>query len=159
GRDYSLGVPLGAGTNTIDFAPGANSIMVSFRTINDSLVEGPETVTLTVQDDPAGIYIVGAPGEATITILDDDAPVQPAVSVTATPPSVPEKGADPGEFVFSRTGPTQNSLMVFYSVGGTAKAGTDYTTLAGVALIAAGQSSTSVQFQPIDNNQVEPDLA
>jgi hypothetical protein len=157
GADYRLGASLQAGTNTIDFPPGTNSISISFQAINDSLIEGPETATLTVQDDPALVYVVGAPGEATITILDDDAPSQPAVSVTATSPSVPENGADSGEFVFSRTGPTQNELMIYYSVSGTAIPGTDYTTLLGAVLIPAGQSTAKVQFQPIDDKTVEPD--
>jgi hypothetical protein len=157
GKDYRLGADLSAGTNTLDFPPGSNSIPISFQVIDDSLVEGPETATLTVVDDPSLVYIVGAPGEAAITILDDDAPSRPAVSVTATSPSVPENGADSGEFVFSRTGPTQNDLLVYYSVAGTATPGTDYTTLPGAVLIPAGQSAAKAQFQPIDNKQVEPD--
>jgi hypothetical protein len=157
GTDYRLGLALSAGTNTIDFPPGTNSIPISFQTIRDTLAKGPETATLTVLDDPALVYIVGSPGEATITILDDDAPSQPAVSVTATGPSVPENGTDSGEFAFSRIGPTQNDLMVYYSVSGTAIPGTDYTTLAGAVLIPAGQSTAKVQFQPIDDKNVEPD--
>ena len=157
GKDYGLDTDLSAGTNTIDFPPGTSAIAISFQTINDSLVEGPETATLTVQDDPAGVYMVGSPGEATITILDDDAASQPAVSVTATSPSITEDGADSGEFVFSRAGSTQNDLMVYYSATGTATPGTDYTTLPGAVLIPAGQNIAKVQFQPIDDKNVEPD--
>ena len=157
GTDYRLGTALSGGAKTIDFPPGTNTISVSFQAINDSLIEGPETATLTVLDDPSLVYVVGSPGEATITILDDDAPSRPAVSVTATSPSVPENGADSGEFVFARTGPTQNDLMVYYSVTGTATPGADYTTLLGAVLIPAGQSIAKVQFQPADDKNVEPD--
>ena len=101
--------------------------------------------------------MVGSLGEATITILDDDAPSRSAVSVVATTPSISENGTDLGQFVFSRDGSTQTPLTVFYSFGGTAVPGANYTTLLGVVVIPAGQSSATVEFQPLDDRNVGPE--
>ena len=155
GTDFTLSPALASGTNSIDIPPGTNALWIAFQTINDTLVRGPLTATLTIADDPTNV--VGSLGEATITILDDDAPSKSAVSVVATTPSISENGTDLGQFVFSRDGSTQNPLTVYYSVSGTAVPGTNYTTLLGVVVIPAGQSSANVQFQPLDDRNVGPD--
>ena len=79
GTDFTLSPALASGTNTIDIPPGTNALWIAFQTIKDSLVRGPLTATLTIADDPTNV--VGSLGEATITILDDDAPSKSAVSV------------------------------------------------------------------------------
>ena len=155
GTDFTLNPELASGTNAIDIPPGTNALWIAFRTIKDSLVRGPLTATLTLADDPTNV--VGSLGEATITILDDDAPSKSAVSVATTTPSISENGMDLGRFVFSRNGSTQDPLTVYYSVGGTAVPGTNYTSLLGVVVIPAGQSSANVQFQPLDDLNIGPD--
>src|SRR2546423_3411276 len=52
-------------------------------------------------------YTITAPGNATITIADNDVP---AVSVSATDSTASETGPDAGTFTFTRTGPTTSSL-------------------------------------------------
>ena len=153
GGDYTLSPALANGTNTLDFPPRADTVVIAARTINDTTVEGPETVTLTLSEDPS--YVLAPLAEATLTILDDDLPARPAVSVVATTPSIMENGMDGGSYVFSRTGGTQSDLPVYYTVGGTATPGVDYTTLLGVVVIPAGRSSTTIQFQPLDDKLVE----
>jgi hypothetical protein len=155
GADFTLSPALASGTNSIDIPPGTNALWIAFQTINDPLVRGPQTVTLTIADDPTNV--VGSLGEATITILDDDAPSRSAVSVATTTPSISENGTDLGRFVFARDGSTQNPLTVYYSFSGTAVPGTNYTSLLGVVIIPAGQSSANVQFQPLDDRNVGPD--
>jgi hypothetical protein len=156
GTDFMLSPALASGTNSIDIPPGTNALWIAFQTIRDSLVRGPLAATLTVMDDPTNV--VGSLGEATITILDDDAPSKSAVSVSTPTPSISENGTDLGRFVFSRDGSTQNPLTVFYSVGGTAVPGANYSTLLGVVVIPAGQSSVNVQLQPLDDRNVGPDV-
>jgi hypothetical protein len=151
--DFVLSPPLNNGTNLIVIPPGSNNVTFTFQTINDSSIEGPETVSLTVLDDPA--YILAPAAEATITILDDDAPTKPAVSVVAINSTIEENGLDPGVFRFSRTGSTQSDLTVFYSAGGTATPGTDYTALLGAVVIPAGSASATVQFLTIDDKNLE----
>ncbi|HSU57315.1 MAG TPA: Calx-beta domain-containing protein, partial [Candidatus Dormibacteraeota bacterium] len=157
GNDYTLNPPLVAGSNSIDIPPGEQSLAISFTPINDSLVEGPESVTIMVMEDPAYLYVPAYPSEAAITILDDDSPTKPAVSITAVTPTVPENGIDKATFQVSRNGSAQGDLMVFYTVSGTATPGQDYTSLVGGVLIPSGSSSALVQFQPIDDKLVEGD--
>ena len=158
GLDYTLDTDLTA-TNAITIPAGMNSVTITFHAQNDSLVEGPETVTLTLLDDDLNYtapgYALAPPAEATITILDDDQPAKPAVTVTTATPEISDNGMDSGEFIFTRIGPALNDLVVSYSTGGTAMAGTDFVPLAGVVIIPAGQSSTTVLLQPLDDHAVE----
>jgi Concanavalin A-like lectin/glucanases superfamily/Calx-beta domain len=144
-----------AGTNTIVIPAGTNSITIEFRASNDQLVEPAETVALIVFEDAA--YTVAPPGEASITILDDDQTGLPRVSVSVATGRVLENGMDKGGFVFSRSGGPQGDLPVYYTVGGTATAGADYSSLLGVVVIPAGRSAATVQFQPFDDADAEAD--
>src|SRR5262249_16879894 len=79
--DYTLTPKLTNTYNQIDFPPGSNSLTLAFQAVDDLKVEGSETATLTLIEDPA--YVIGWPGEAAITILHDALPVRPTVTVTA----------------------------------------------------------------------------
>ncbi len=153
--DVTFTPPLNAGTNSIVIPAGTNRVTFTFSTVNNSTVESTETVSVTLSEDPN--YVIAPMAEALITILDDDVPTLPAVSVVSENRVISENGADNSVFEFSRTGPTASSLPVFYSVSGTATAGTDYPTLVGVVVIPAGQRSATVEFRPIDDKDVEPD--
>ena len=115
---------------------------------------GPQTVILSLLDDvnyTAPGYALAPPAVATITLLDAITTAPPAVSVAAATPEISEDGVDTGEFVFTRTGSEQGNLVVNYSLGGTAQAGTDFSPLAGVVIIPAGQASAVVSVQPYNN--------
>ncbi|MBX3734998.1 MAG: M4 family metallopeptidase [Verrucomicrobiae bacterium] len=66
GTDY-FATALGA-----TIAAGSATTTVSILPLNDDLVEGDETVILTLT--PASHYTVGEPAAATVTILDNDSP-------------------------------------------------------------------------------------
>lgn len=55
----------------------------------------------------------------------------------------------------SRTGSTAEPLIVFYTVGGTATAGTDYVSLPGSVRIPAGASSVTIPITPVNDSRVE----
>ena len=67
--DYSF-----ISTNFISIPAGQASVDRQISPLNDALVEGSETVIITVSEDPQ--YNLGAPGSetATVTIADDDGP-------------------------------------------------------------------------------------
>jgi hypothetical protein len=154
GSDLTVSPALATGSNTISFLPGSNQVVFTLAPINDSLVEGTETFYATLVSD--GTNLIGNVGEVSLSLLDDDWPARPTVSVSASAPSIAENGIDLGQFTFTRNGSTQNPLTVFYSIGGTATLGADYTTLVGVAVIPAGQSSAAISFLPIDDKLLEP---
>ncbi|MGD9418970.1 MAG: Ig-like domain-containing protein [Verrucomicrobiota bacterium JB025] len=76
------------------------------------------------------------------------------VFVVASDASATE-GGDTGAFTFTRTGDTTGALTVYYSVTGSATAGTDYTALTGEVTIAAGQRSASVLVDALDDEFLE----
>lgn len=71
GQDYvspsgGLTFPAGVVTGLIELPP-----------INDSEIEGPETIVLTL--DPSSEYVIGSPSEATIILRDDEQPPAPVL--------------------------------------------------------------------------------
>ena len=81
------------------------------------------------------------------------------VSVTAT--NATRVGPKPGHFKFSRTGDTSKSLMVAYSLSGTAVPGVDYQTPPQLNLvdspavtIPAGASSVSLDISPATTTNI-----
>lgn len=151
--DFRLEPPLSRGSNSLEFLPGSNTLAIAVTALNDSLGEGPESVTMTLYEDPA--YALQTFAEATLTILDDDSLVPPTISIAAEVPQVSE--GDPGNarFVITRHGGTNADVAVYYSVDGSATVGSDYGALAGVALIPAGRASATIDLRLIDDKEIE----
>ncbi|MGI0486316.1 Calx-beta domain-containing protein [Pantanalinema rosaneae CENA516] len=162
GTDYTLVGITGSGVsvsgNTIQFAAGATSAVITLAIQGDTQIENDETILLTIADPANLAAIVGSPISTTI-VNDDFAPTLPIVSVSVSDGDVSEAGNNPGTFTITRTGDTTDALIVSYIVGGTAAInGSDYTpTLTGTATIPAGQSSVTITITPIDDLEVEGD--
>ena len=74
----------------------------------------------------------------------------PEVTVQATDPDAAEDGNDPGVFTFYRTDvQTSLPLTVYYTVGGSASNGVDYSTIASSVTIPAGGLSATVTVAPL----------
>ena len=138
GTDYTA-LP---GSVTIPAGVAAANILV--RPINDTLMEGNETVVVTLSSRPA--YTIGSPSSATVTIISDK-----RVTIAALDPTATEAGPTTGAFRVSRTGSTASPLTVFYSVAGAATPGTDYTALPGSVTIPAGVAAANILVRPIDD--------
>jgi hypothetical protein len=148
GADYNT-----LGT-TVTIPAGAASATVTVTPIDDTAVEGSETVVLTLSANAA--YTVGSPSSATVTIADNDsAPTLPTVTVAATDANASETGADPGVFTITRTGSNTASLTVNFALSGSAANGTDYISPGSSVTIPAGNSSATVTVTPIDDSLVE----
>ncbi|HWW00792.1 MAG TPA: hypothetical protein VNZ64_13935 [Candidatus Acidoferrum sp.] len=79
------------------------------------------------------------------------------VSVAASTPVAYEQGAVPGVFTITRTpDDIGNPVTVFYTLTGTAQAGTNYVAITNNVTIAAGATSTNILITPI--NDGHPDL-
>ncbi|MBI4664010.1 MAG: hypothetical protein HY735_34875 [Verrucomicrobia bacterium] len=158
--NYSLSGTASNGTDyqqlgtSVTIPAGASSARITVRPIDDTAIEGNETVILTLSANPA--YTVGSPNSATVTIADNDAAPLPTVTVRASDATAAEAGAEPGEFTISREGSTTASLTVRYTMSGTAASGSDYQALPGSAAIPAGASSVRIRVTPIDDAAVEP---
>lgn len=91
----------------------------------------------------------------TVTVVATD---REALEIPVVPPGQERPQLyDPAVFTISRTGDTNIPLTVYYTLGGTAKNGTDYESLPGSVTIPAGVTSATVEVSPIDDTLVEGD--
>ncbi|WP_029279422.1 Calx-beta domain-containing protein, partial [Pedobacter borealis] len=162
--NYTIG---GTATNGSDYitlggtaliVAGQNSITVPVRVTDDQLIEGGETVILSVTNgtSPSFAYTASTTaGNATVDITDNDnTPANLTLSVVRT-----ADGAEPstnGSFSISLpTGITATEdVTVNYTIGGTATAGSDYAAL-GTVTIPAGQNSVDVAVTVINDQLIE----
>jgi Prolyl oligopeptidase family/Calx-beta domain len=145
------GVDFSGPARPVTIPAGAASASFPIRPENDSLVEGEETVVLTLAPDPA-YRIDAARASASLAIVDDEAASGlPEVTLEAVDPSAAEAGADPGGFRLSLAAPLDGDLTVEYRVSGTATNGVDYAPLSGTATVPAGQTSVLVEIDPVDD--------
>ena len=154
----NLGVTwTGTAANGVDYTtlPGIitipaseSSITLAVASINDSLIEVPETIIATISTSAAYVRSISGTS-ATVTLSDDDTPV---VTVTAPDANASEAGPDSGFFLIQRTGSTAAALKVYYGLSGSAFHGTDYARLSGEIIIPAGSSSAPVVITPYDDD-------
>ena len=133
--------------------PGQNSTTVTITPIDDSSVESNETAILTLSSGSG--YTLGTNQSGTVTISDNDTPPTPTVTISATDSSATETGSGTGQFTVTRTGSTSQSLVVNFTVSGTATSGSDYTSLGTAITIAAGQSTGTLTVTPNDDSTIE----
>jgi serine protease AprX len=100
-----------------------------------------------------------APPAQSVTIAEDQTTTTartytplPIVSVVASDPRAREKSNDYGRFKISRKGDRSKSLVVQYTLGGTAMNGKDYRRLPGKLTIPHGKSSGTITVVPVDNH-------
>lgn len=79
----------------------------------------------------------------------------PVVTIAATGPTAAESPPGEGTFRVSRTGSTAAPLTVFFTVGGTATSGTDYTAIGTSVTIPAGAASATITVTPKNDDVVE----
>ncbi|WP_186774429.1 Calx-beta domain-containing protein [Chitinophaga pinensis] len=154
GLDYtSLGT-------TVTIPAGQNNATLTVPVLDDQLIEGTETVIVTVTGGTAtnaGAFTAGTANTATVNINDDDnIATNKVISITTT-----NNGDEPsnnGTFTISLpTGITVNEdVTVNFTVAGTATPGTDYTTLGTSITIPAGQNSVTLTVPVLDDQIIEP---
>jgi hypothetical protein len=177
GGSASNGVDYAKVGDSVTIPAGAISAEVTIDPIDDFLVEGTETVALKIEPPicpaifppPPGCYLVGVPGSALAYIRDNDTnsiPPPTVVSVVATDPEAEEiplvppwldiaQRYNPAVFTFSRTGNTNDPLIVYYRIGGTASNGEDYAKIESPIIIPAGALSADLTIDPIDDSLTE----
>ncbi len=135
---------------TVNFLAGAATATLTINPTTDLVVEGNETVAVTLATGTG--YTVGTTTAVTGTIVNDDT----LISLAVTPATVTEDGITNSVYTFTRTGVTTNALTVSYNVGGTAISGTDYvqsgaatfTGTAGTIIFGAGSTTATVTINP-----------
>ena len=136
-------------SGTVSFAAGQTSATISVSTIDDTVVESAETMSITLST-PTGGAVLGT-ATATGTINDNDAaPANLAIgSASAT---------EAGSLIFTitRSGNTTNAVSASYATsGGTATSGSDFTAGSGTVSFAANQTTATITVPTIDDTTVE----
>ena len=108
-------------------------------------------ITLNPTSSPDGNYNAKDAGTVNVVNVDNE----PEVTITATTPTAAEPSTN-GVFTVTRTGSTVGSLVVNYTVGGTATAGSDYTTLTGTVTIPNGSATATITVAVIDDPIADP---
>jgi photosystem II stability/assembly factor-like uncharacterized protein len=132
-----------------DVAPKTFTIPI----IDDSLVEGNETVNVTLTN-PTGGATLGAPASGVLTIVDNDTPPVGSLQFTATTASVNE-GAGTAVVTVSRTGGSSGAVTVSYATAnGSAVAPGDFTIATGTLSWASGDTSPKTITVPIIDDAI-----
>lgn len=141
---------------------GANSVTIPVTVKDDKLVEGDETVTLTLQQArmPRGSSTVTFPVNTTTHTVNlrDDENNAPGRNMMVERVANAAEPATPGSFRIRFSDPqltVVRDVQVSYNVSGSATAGTDYTALPGTLTIPAGQNGVTVSLAPMDDIMVE----
>src|SRR5205085_1774397 len=110
------------------------SAVIDVTLLADTLVEGDETVIVTLTGVTAGDpqISVGGSDTATVTISDNDTAT---ISIGATTSAV--EPTTTGKFTVTQTNPSSTDTVLSYTVlaSSTADAGVDYVTLSGTVTI------------------------
>ncbi len=152
---YSIATGAGQASNTADYSTlsgsviipaGASTAAIDIIPVNDTDIEGDETVTLSLTSDAA--YTVGVANTDTVTIADDDV----TVNIAATTANTAEGSATPAQFTVTLNGAIAANLTVNYSItGGSATQGTDYNSLSGSVTILAGSTAATIDVTAIND--------
>jgi hypothetical protein len=134
-----------------EIPPGSSSASVTFSVVDDEVVEGDETVVVTL-GAPSNATL-GEPDVQTITIQDNDQ--VPVVRLTTAEQTVSE-GVGQVTVTAELTATTGATVTAPYSVSGTATGGgVDHDLADGEFEIPPGSSSASVTFSVVDDDAME----
>jgi uncharacterized repeat protein (TIGR01451 family) len=138
---------------TLTFTPGTLVQSATVAVVADTTFEPDETFAVNLSN-PTNATI--ADGTAAGVITNDDG--VPSLSINDVTAAEGDAGTTNFTFTIAASNPTTTPITVNYAtVNGTATAGTDYTTTAGVATIPAGATSTTVVVPVIGDVILEPD--
>ncbi len=143
-----------AAAGTLVFATGETSKSFTVTVLDDTVVEGDETVNL-VLSNPTGGALLGDPSTAILTIGAE--PPHPQVQFSAEAYSVEEDDGSATITVTRTDGDAGQVTVVYTTSGGTATAESDYVTAAGTLIFAEGDTSKSFTVAILDDALVEGD--
>jgi Autotransporter beta-domain/Calx-beta domain len=148
----------GTATNAFDYTrpasvtipAGSTTVTITLTIVDDALVEGSETVDVTLTSVTSGLGTLGTTLTATNTITDNDTAVVTVANVT--------DGGEPassGILTVSQSAVSVSDTVLSYSIGGTATSGSDYSALSGTITIPAGLTTGSIAIAVLDDTVVE----
>ncbi len=161
---YAVGGTAASGTDftalvgDITIPAGSTSITFPVTVINDFIIEGTETLSLTPTYATSTIINPAVnPGSAVVADIEDDDNTTTNNTILL---SAVSNGGEPGtnarfKVSFPTNITTTVDTRVDYTIAGTATNGTDYSTLSGTVIIPAGSNSQFIDVQVIDDQIIE----
>ena len=143
GSDYTL-------AGTVSVAPGVSRVNLPIKIIDDEIEDGGETVVLTLEG--GSDYTVGNLSRHTLTITNDDKPPEATFAAAS---STAGEGAGPHDIRINLSPLPTSGITIGYRVGGSATAGSDYTTLSGSVTVLADTGSVAIPVTIADDKEVE----
>jgi subtilisin-like proprotein convertase family protein len=147
------GVDYASVPSSVTIGPNETSATVTISPIDDDLIEGSESVLLTLDADPG--YGIGVPGAAQLNLLDDDLPL---VEIRAPDNEATEAGPTTGTFRVTRKHPRTaqplilpSPLTVNFEIGGSAQPGQNYVPIEDRAVIPENSDHVDIIITPIDD--------
>ena len=146
---------------SVQASANATSVNIPVSITDDALVEGDETVVLTLASGTG--YTRGSPSAHTLTITDNDSGgggggggggSTPSVRFSSSSSSAAEDVGTHNVQVNLSPAP-QSSITIAYTVGGTASSGSDYTRLSGSVQALANATSVNIPVSITDDALVE----
>ena len=126
------------------FLAGQATVDRAIVPVNDALIEGTETVSLTIVD--GANYDVGAPVTG---IGRHPRPADSDRDHQAVDPTASETGLDPGMFRFTRVGDVSLPLTVTYVRTGSASPTSDFASFGPSIVIPAGAATVDRVITPV----------
>ena len=149
GTDYTS-----LGTSAV-IPAGQSNVALAVAPTDDALVEGTETVTLSIGS--SATYALGVITAASVNIMDNDTSSLPVVTIVANDADAGEP-SNGGAWTVTRTGSITAALAVSFTTTGTAARAVDYTLTgpSGTTLsIPAGQASRTITLNVANDTLVE----
>jgi Calx-beta domain len=151
GGTATEGFDFSGGHGSVLFLPGQFIKTFPITIIPDTIVEGSETIELTLSSPSPGTAL-GTQQTAVVTITDNDS--TGIFSFSAPSYSVNEAGTT-ATITVKRVGALSSNVGVHFATSdGTATAGSDYTTTSGDLIFGVGKTSMTFQV-PITNDTVQ----
>ncbi len=130
----------------LEFAAGVTNLAIPLTIIDDALVEGTETILLSLTNSASGWST-----QVPLTIQDDDTGVE-FESATYT---VSEGAGQVVLGVRRQDDSTEAATVDYTTVDGTAQAGVDYVTTSGKLTFASGDTYKEIVVSILDDTQEE----
>jgi hypothetical protein len=128
-------------------APGSYRVReVAPAGFTQSTATPPDIVSLTMSGNFPGVDFGNFPRFKLVTIAASDSSAAEAGGTQAP---------NPGQFIVTRFGSTDQPLTVFYSVGGSTANGADYQALSGTVTIPAGASAAAIDVNVLNDSITE----
>ncbi|MEG4395519.1 Calx-beta domain-containing protein, partial [Microcoleus sp. BROC3] len=146
--NYTIGGTATAGidytslSGTVAFAPGTTTATINVTATNDPVIDPGETVIITLTD--AASYDIAVTPQNTATVTIDDNDIEYGIVANNATVAEANSGTTPITYTITRSGRTDVSSTVDYTLAGTATNGTDYNNVvvSGTNVTAAGSKIT-----------------